>query len=289
MNAPKDKLLEPAVFDEQVALDFDLKATVVTALLNCNPKRCPSLPAFRITELLSSCTASFDSKKSSDFQVVDSLLSLYLLCLHFGQSTFYDSACTVKCIAYFLTWITEAIIVDQHLGCNGFAMADPEALSAGNHDVDTAHKLEIFQNALELARVVLRDTYGLARELRQQRHLRDEAAIPKNPDCAKPTTIYFMLSFALCHLVAVLHSQNNLSVVPGLPEALMVIILSKPAAGADGDGGLIDKAQQLGIFVAHIVFTARTLQEVILVRGKVNRHLLPPGAPLSSVACPLTA
>jgi len=172
-------------------------------------------------------------------------------------------------------WLTESIAVDLAVGTKSFSMSDLGTIFARRTDVEPSCKLEIFQNALEICRVVLRDTASLARDLKQQRRLRDETGIPKNPDCIKPTTIYFMICFSLCHIAMVLHSQSRLSIVPGMIESLLTIILSKPSGrpvevdSQDNTSSislapqcLISKAQELAIFAAHCAFTSRALQEV---------------------------
>eukprot|EP00981_Chlorochromonas_danica_P015162 scaffold10764_cov159-Ochromonas_danica.AAC.16 len=268
--------LEASFFDEKCPLDFDLKVTLVALLLNCNPKRMPNFPTFRIKQLLSDCT-SFDPNKPGDFQVVDSVLSLYVLCGYFALSTDFEAATTLQLVAHFQSWLSEAIIVNEKYYSADFVMADLKSIFLKQEGLETRYKLEIFSSALEQFRSILRDTSNLARVLKQVRHYKDESSVPKDPQCVRPASVYFSLSFSLCHIILVLHSKEKLNLIPGLPEILLIQLLSKARENAEGDALLVKKSQELACFVAHCVYTMRTLQEVVLVRSRIGRHLLLPG------------
>ncbi|RYH23995.1 hypothetical protein EON65_17225 [archaeon] len=269
--------LKEAIEDNRTPLDFDLKATLITSLLNCNPKDSPSLPTFRITELLVQCT-SFDPKKFGEFTTVDSILSLYILCLYFGLSPHIPSPACLACFNSFMVWISECLIVDDELGSKLFVMRNIEDVFHRDDSIDTKYKLDAFHDALGISRQFLRETYALSRDLKQYRSIADETMIPKNPDCVRPSTIYFMLSFALCHIISVLHAQENLSMVPGLVETLVLMLVTTSVdegkvKGAATDAAVyVKKSNELAAFVCHYVLTPRVLQ-VRCVCAYTSTHL----------------
>ena len=55
-------------------------------------------------------------------------------------------------------------------------------------------------------------------------------------DCWQAHSIYFMCSFGLCHVSGVLKSTNNLNIVPGQMEALVLIasLVPKPHKNSNG-------------------------------------------------------
>lgn len=283
-----DRSLETLLQDSKQSLDGDMRSALVSAFLNCNPKRCPILPTFRLEELLAACT-SIDRKRSGDIQTIESLLSLFTLTVYFGLTTNHDSAFTAKMIKRLYIWTTESIAIDLTMGSKFFAMSDLSTVFDRQPSIDPSNKLEIFSNSLEIAKLILRDTLTLSRDLKNPHRLRDEKQIPKNPDCVKPQTIYFMACFSLCHISLVLHSQSRISILPGLVEALLMFVLTKPALDASNAESssqttvstsplcLASKAHDLAVFSAHCVFQPRVLQDVILVRSRMARHLLQPG------------
>eukprot|EP01031_Cornospumella_fuschlensis_P032277 gene32277-39036_t len=160
--------LKEAIEDPHTPLDFDLKATLTTTLLNCNPKDGLSLPIFRITELLQQCT-TFDPKKFGEFTTVDSVLSLYILCLYFALSPTIPSPACLPCFNSFMVWISECLIVDDELGSKLFVMRNVEDVFERNDSIDTKYKLDEFHDVLDIARQFLRETYSLSRDLKQYR------------------------------------------------------------------------------------------------------------------------
>lgn len=257
--------LKEAIEDPRTPLDFDLKATLTTSLLNCNPKDSPSLPIFRVTELLHQCT-SFDPKKFGEFTTVDSVLSLYILCLHFALSPSIPSPACLECFNAFMVWISECLVVDDELGSKLFVMRNIDEVFQRDDSIDTKYKQDAFHDALDISRQFLRETYALTRDLKQYRSIADETMIPKNPDCIRPSTIYFMLSFALCHVISVLHAQENLSMVPGLVETLVLMLVTTSVeegtvkGAATEAAAFVKKSNDLASFVCHYVLTPRVLQ-----------------------------
>jgi len=163
--------------------------------------------------------------------------------------------------------------------------------------------LELFSTCLELSRYILRDSLAIARSMQRIKHLRGEekkASIPNHIESLRPYCFFFTSVLAISHIATVLHSRDNLVYFPGFLEINIVIMLTnikekkesrqntpsktsrsikqkKEEISSNYDiYKCISNAQKLSVFVAHITFGQYFLEQVLVTRNKMIKHLVHP-------------
>jgi hypothetical protein len=258
------------LFDEKVPLDEDLRATFVTALLNCSPKHCPNVPPFRITELFTHCISA-EVRRSSDLHVLESLLCFYTICVYFGLSTSYEASSALKALGYIMSCLSECIIIDVSTRGTSFEMGDLNTLLQRDDEIDPSQCLEPFQQALEIARLILRDCFTYCRAMSQAKTMREQAALPQTSDCLQPAAMLFAATFALCHVCMVLHSQSNLPLLPGVVDTLLVVISTR------GSEQWVERARTLALLALHSICAPRETELLLLMKQRLAKRCRPQG------------
>ena len=132
---------------------------------------------------------------------------------------------------------------------------------------------DTFKSALQSAKEITREIVKQIRQCRENKTT--EGTKFDKLDCWQAHTIYFMSSFGLCHISGVLKSTNNLNIVPGQMEALVLIasLVPKPHKNSKEVVKLF-KEENTRFYVLfewsvamaramiHYCYDSRTLQEI---------------------------
>jgi hypothetical protein len=256
-------------------------------------------------------------------KTLEPLCALYSLCMFYAMSTTYNKSHVFRLLALFQVLQSEALVSISNFGGKKFVTSDLALTMQKHEDVDIDYKLEIFSEALAVARLTCRDLYALMKVVFRvgrrgaqslaftQDEKRKQA---KYTECIQPHSVYFMCAFAYSHIATMLHNAQQLNIYPGTIESFVVMVLTTTPgesasaldkatatversaeaiiravqleeallADAEGENGeegeapkaaavvtlkldyetFMETAHKLAVFVAHIIFDDRNLQEV---------------------------
>lgn len=221
-------------------LDSAMLMGILIELINSKPTSVLAVPQFRLEQLIQ--TASKMVAPVNERKTLEALCALYCLCLYYGLSTSYQKELVFKVLAILQAVQSEALVIIQNIGGRSIAMPDLSTALRKDEQMDTTFKLEVFSEALAVAKLTCRDLYALMKHVfrvgrRGAQSLAYSADEKKKQakytECMQPYSVYFMCTFAYAHLATMLHSAQSLNIYPGTVESFMLMLLTTtPAATA---------------------------------------------------------
>ena len=294
-NSSNDPLFNP-----KAPLDSNLLLSLIIQLINTKPTSCIVIPEFRINQLLDLIVKII--QPITEKKILDSICSLYILCLYYGLSTRYQKIYIFRFISIIQIIISESIINIIHYHKNHMVyMPDIIDTLVRSNQIETEYKLEVFMDALELVKCIARDYYSLMKTtLRVGKKYAPGSPLTveekrmqyRYVECIQAYSIYFMCIFAYSHITIMMHESQSLSLLPGTYECYICMLLTKLASSEkpiskaiSSDNNTINndaikvgielcmsKAYNLCIFIAHIIYNERSLQEQRLALTRLTKN-----------------
>lgn len=320
------------LLNKSLGLDITMMMNIIIELLNCKPLSCMHLPDFRIEQLIKYVTKRISPVNEK--KVLEPICALYCLCMYFGMASNYTKNYAFRLFSLLQTLQVEAIVTLSNVTNKKVQMPDIFLALQKDETIDTNYKLEVFTDALAVAKLICRELYSMMKIVYRvgRRGALSATFTPdekkkqaKYSECVQPYSVYFMCTFAYSHMAVVMHTARNLNIYPGTLESFVLMAMStspevcaamqekvravatssdpvaiiqavveqeatKVAAAAAAKEGaqqvaetestkpavavvalklgyevVMEKAHKLALFVAHVIFDDRNLQEVFKV------------------------
>lgn len=243
-----DRAVQAVIEDKSFPLDENLLLTIVSSVLQCDPKNCVYLPLFRLDEFLDVVLRS-QSQLLNEFKLAESYMHLYVLCVYCTLSADLPSGFLLRFMTFLQHIIVESLVIIQnyryHVGGGGKARKEKDeqqlqqtVMSPLPHSLFHSEQVEpefaydLFFEALEYGRNLLREVHSLNKTLKvirdTTRNLEErKQKLPHKVDALHAMHTYFMTSMAFTHICFV-RQRHLVGTMAGTIETLSVILLSIP-------------------------------------------------------------
>lgn len=199
-----------------VPMDCNRIANILAGFLRVEPEVKPIiLSSDNLRQLLDVAKSTINN----DACLLECIGSIYAIALFHANSPNFDDYTFLESFTLLQAIFVECIVVMQASGCTNFDIIHPS--DAVDHiGVTIAPMYEVFLESLELSKEFLREITYQVRTVRDPP--KKETRYKIHPiDCFQPHALYFICSFAIAHIAAVLKSRNKLHCVPGIVETLV--------------------------------------------------------------------
>lgn len=263
------------IANRKVKLDGTLICSLLGAFLRADPENSAYImPCFRVKQLVDrvGCCHGDDGMFHGPINpnVMEVTGCLFILCFHLASNPNLDGETVFLAARCIHMALGESLQVMHEDPKQRLDIVHPYTL----FNKDNAFGVrETFKSALHSAKDITRDTIKQIRQCRETKTT--EGTKFDKLDCWQAHSIYFMCSFGLCHVSGVLKSTNNLNIIPGQMEALVLIasLVPKPHKSSS-DVVKLFKEESTRFYVlfewtvamaramVHYCYDSRTLQEI---------------------------
>lgn len=221
------------LLNKALALDTTMMMNILIELLNCKPITCIHLPDFRIDQLLKYVAKRISPV--SEKKILEPICALYCLCMYFGMTTSYMKSHAFRFFALVQTLQAESIVTLTNITHKKIQMPDIFLALRKDDSIDINHKLEVFTDALAVAKLMCRELYSMMKVVfRVGRRGAPSASFTpdekkkqaKYSECVQPYSLYFMCTFAYSHMAVVLQAAHNINIYPGTLECFMLMTMT---------------------------------------------------------------
>ncbi len=256
-----------------------LDGTLICSLLGCYLRGDPAnsaytMPAFRVKQLVEriQCTSGDNGMfhGSIDANVMEVVGCLYLLCMYLAVTPNLDVETAFLCARGVHMALGESLQIMHEDKKQRLDFLHPYTLFNKDH---ASGVYDAFKASLHSAKDIMRE---LTKQIRICRESKTAAETKFDKlDCWQAHSIYFMCAFGLCHFSGVLKSTNNLNMIPGQMESLLLIasLVPKPHTNAAETVKLFKEENtrfylllectlNMGRVMVHYCIDDRTIQEI---------------------------
>ena len=228
MNATQTNPL----LNNAVKMDNGMLMNILTELVNSKPTSCLQLPDFRIDQLIKSATKSIGPV--NERKILEPICATYCLCMYYALNTVFRRTHIFRVLSLLQNLQNESIIATTNFCNKKIVIPDLKNILQKNEEIDINYKLEVFTEALTIARLTCRDLYAMMKIIyRIGRRgavstvysTEEKKKQMKYSECIQPYCMYFMCTFAYSHIIIMLNTMQTINIYPGSLETILSMIL----------------------------------------------------------------
>lgn len=256
-----------------------LDGTLICSLLGCYLRGDPAnsayvMPSFRVKQLVEriQCTHGDNGMFHGpiDPNMMEVVGCLYILCMYLAITPNLDAETAFDCARCVHMALGESLQIMHEDKKQRLHFLHPYSL----FNKDNAYGVyDAFKASLHSAKDIVRELTKQIRICRESKTAEDTKF--DKLDCWQAHSIYFMCAFGLCHFSGVLKSTNNMNMIPGQIESLVLIasLVPKPHSTSAETVKLfkeentrfyllLEHTLNMGRVMVHFCIDDRTIQEV---------------------------
>jgi hypothetical protein len=213
----------------KIPLDANMIADIMAIYIRNEPTYEPyPLPLFRVQELNKIVCGQCED--DGDMLVV--LGALFVLCMYHATAPSFAPDALRESASILMSVASECLAaLELSKRCS---YAHPVETVEHQRYVYASEDVlyDTFRHSLEFSREILREI------TRSVRTARDRKVTKVPTEAVQPNVLLFMCSFALSHMAAVLGAHNQLDMVPGIKETLLLLLAVRVGMSSDKTDGV---------------------------------------------------